>query len=32
MTPRAAGIENAPPEIVAMEIEEESGTTSASFL
>jgi hypothetical protein len=32
MTPRVAGIENAPPEIVAMEIEEESGTTSASFL
>jgi hypothetical protein len=32
MTPRAATIENAAPEIAAMEIEAESDTTSASFL
>ncbi|HZD44579.1 MAG TPA: hypothetical protein VE109_00735, partial [Acidobacteriaceae bacterium] len=32
MTPRAAAMENALPEILPMEIEEESDTTSASFL
>jgi hypothetical protein len=32
MTPRAAAIENAAPEIAAMKVEEETDTTSASFL
>jgi hypothetical protein len=32
MTPRAAAIENAAPEIAAVEIEAESDSTSASFL